>query len=225
MFSDRLAEIHKNIDASLKKAGRSDKVDVVAVSKYYPADAIKDAYEQGHRVFGESRVQDANEKVEILKELKELEFHFIGHLQTNKVKYLGSNFSLIHSVDSERLAEELDKYFGKIGRIQDILVQVNIADDPDKSGVSGDGAEALCDRISQMPNLRIRGLMMIPPLTDEEEKNRKYFAAMKELFDRLSVGKEYTMEILSMGMSDDYTIAVEEGSTMVRIGTALFSGR
>ncbi|TCK60802.1 YggS family pyridoxal phosphate-dependent enzyme [Seleniivibrio woodruffii] len=225
MFSDRLAEIQKNIDASLKKAERSDKVDVVAVSKYYPADAIKDAYEQGHRVFGESRVQDANEKVEILKELKELEFHFIGHLQTNKVKYLGSNFSLIHSVDSERLAEELDKYFGKIGRIQDILVQVNIADDPDKSGVSGDGAEALCDRISQMPNLRIRGLMMIPPLTDEEEKNRKYFAAMKELFDRLSVGKEYTMEILSMGMSDDYTIAVEEGSTMVRIGTALFSGR
>lgn len=225
MFADRLAEIKKNIDAAMKKAGRTDKVEVVAVSKYYPAEAISDAYEQGHRIFGESRVQEAVEKREMLKDLTELELHFIGHLQTNKVKYLGDIFKLIHSVDSERLADELDKYFCKTGRIQDILVQVNIADDPDKSGVSGEEAETLCNAVKKMHNLNLRGLMMIPPLTDDEEKNRKYFTAMKELFDMLSVRMGNAFDTLSMGMSDDYTIAVEEGSNMVRIGTALFGGR
>jgi hypothetical protein len=225
MFSERLAEIRKNIDASMKKAGRTDKVEVVAVSKYYPAEAISDAYAQGHRIFGESRVQEAVEKREILKDLTELELHFIGHLQTNKVKYLGNIFKLIHSVDSERLADELDKYFCKTGRVQDILVQVNIAGDPDKSGVSGGEAKALCNAVKNMHNLNLRGLMMIPPLTDDEEKNRKYFTEMKELFNMLSVKMGNAFDTLSMGMSDDYTIAVEEGSNMVRIGTALFGGR
>ncbi|MGE4266054.1 MAG: YggS family pyridoxal phosphate-dependent enzyme [Deferribacterales bacterium] len=225
MFADRLAEVRKNIDAAMKKAGRTDSVEVVAVSKYYPAEAILDAYGCGHRIFGESRVQEAVEKKEILKDLTELELHFIGHLQTNKVKYLEDIFGLIHSVDSERLADELNRYFNKIDRVQDILVQVNIANDPDKSGVTGEEAESLCNAVKDMPNLNLRGLMMIPPLTDNEEKNRKYFTAMKELFDKLSVKNENTMDILSMGMSDDYTIAVEEGSTMVRIGTALFGGR
>lgn len=225
MFSDRISEVRKNIDAAMKKVGRTDKVEVVAVSKYYPSEAISDAYAQGHRVFGESRVQEAVEKREILKDFTELELHFIGHLQTNKVKYLGDIFKLIHSVDSERLADELDRYFSKTGRVQDVLVQVNIADDPDKSGVSGEEAEALCKAIINMNNLNLRGLMMIPPLTDNEEKNRKYFTAMKELFDKLSVRMGNAFDILSMGMSDDYTIAVEEGSNMVRIGTALFGGR
>ncbi len=225
MFSERLAEVRKNIDAAINKVGRTDNVEVVAVSKYYPSEAISDAYAQGHRIFGESRVQEAVEKKEILKDLTGLELHFIGHLQTNKVKYLGDIFKLIHSVDSERLADELDKYFYKIGHIQDILVQVNIADDPDKSGVSAEETEALCNAIKNMHNLNLRGLMMIPPLTDDEEKNRKYFTAMKELFDNLSVRMGNAFDILSMGMSDDYTIAVEEGSNMVRIGTALFGGR
>lgn len=223
MFSDRLREICSKIDASLAKVGRTDTVDVVAVSKYYPVEAIIDAYAQGHRVFGESRVQEALEKREDLGGCPDIRLHFIGHLQTNKVKYLSDTFELIHSVDSGRLADELNTYFGKIGRVQDILIQVNIAEDANKSGVSEDEIFELCGYVGELKNLNVRGLMMIPPLTDDEEKNRKYFTGMKNLFDRLN-GMGYGYDILSMGMSDDFQIAVEEGSTMVRIGTALFKG-
>ncbi len=225
MFSERIAKIREKIDESLKRSGRKgEHVEIVAVSKYYPVEAIKDAYAQGHRVFGESRVQEAMDKKDELDGFEGLKLHFIGHLQTNKVKYLKDTFELIHSVDSERLAEELNTCFAKTGRVQDILIQVNIAGDVNKSGVDGQSVFDLCERVAQMKNLRLRGLMMIPPLTDDEEKNRKYFTGMKKLFDQCTVDKGYSMDILSMGMSDDFQIAVEEGSTMVRIGSALFKG-
>lgn len=197
---------------------------VVAVSKRFPLEDIINAYEtSGHRVFGENRIQEALEKAEGLKSYTDIKLHFIGHIQTNKVKYLHDNFELIHSVDSTRLAELMQEHFAKTDRVQDVLVQVNIALDENKSGVTQDETFKICDNIVSMGNLRLRGLMMMPPLTDEAEENRQYFAAMKELYDRCA--DRFQMDTLSMGMSDDHLIAVEEGSTMVRIGTALFGHR
>ena len=224
MFSERLEKIRHNIDEALKRSGRKDSVEIVAVSKYYPVEAIKDAYAQGQRIFGESRVQEVLDKLEELKGYDGLRLHFIGHLQTNKVKYLKDSIELIHSMDSAHLAEELNGYFAKIDRVQDILLQVNIAHDVNKSGVSEEEVFRLLEHTKDLKNLNVRGLMMIPPLTDDEEDNRRYFAGMKKLFDRCIVEKGYALDILSMGMSDDYTIAVEEGSTMVRVGSALFKG-
>lgn len=221
-----MAQVRRNIDEALKRSGRDgQQVEVVAVSKYYPVDAIKDAYAQGQRVFGESRVQEAMEKIEDLKGYEGVRLHFIGHLQTNKVKYLGEHFELIHSVDSLKLAEEINAHAAKIGHVQNILLQVNIAHDENKSGVDRDEVFSLCDGMRQMHNINLRGLMMIPPLTDNEENNRQFFSGMKKLFDICNVEKGYNFDILSMGMSDDYPIAVEEGATMVRIGTALFGSR
>jgi pyridoxal phosphate enzyme (YggS family) len=154
-----------------------------------------------------------------------VEIHFIGHIQKNKVKYLKDNFALIHSVDSEELAELMQKHFEKEGRVQDVLIQVNIAHDENKSGTDEKDAFELCDFIKKCPNLRLRGMMMMPPLVDDVEDNRQFFARMKKLFDKGNDEKGYGMDILSMGMSDDHLIAVEEGSTMVRIGTALFGHR
>lgn len=226
MFSERMAQVRRNIDEAIKRSKRDGEyVEVVAVSKYYPVDAIKDAYGQGQRIFGESRVQEAMEKLDDLKGYDGLRLHFIGHLQTNKVKYLADKFELIHSVDSVRLADEINAHAEKIEHIQDILLQVNIAHDENKTGVDENEVFEMCDHILSLKNIRLRGLMMIPPLTDDEENNRKYFTAMKKLFDACNVNKGYKFDILSMGMSDDYTIAVEEGSTMVRIGTALFGSR
>lgn len=221
-----MAQVRRNIDEALKRSGRDgQQVEVVAVSKYYPVDAIKDAYAQGQRVFGESRVQEAMEKIEDLKGYEGVRLHFIGHLQTNKVKYLGEHFELIHSVDSLKLAEEINAHAAKIGHVQNILLQVNIAHDENKSGVDRDEVFSFCDGMRQMQNINLRGLMMIPPLTDNEENNRQFFSGMKKLFDICNVEKGYNFDILSMGMSDDYPIAVEEGATMVRIGTALFGSR
>lgn len=198
---------------------------MVAVSKRFPLENIISAYESsGHVVYGENRIQEALDKAEKLKELP-LELHFIGHLQKNKVKYLKDNFALIHSVDSLKLAEMMQKHFEKETRVQDVLVQVNIAEDENKSGVSEDEVFQMCDFINEATNLNLRGLMMMPPLVDDAEDNRTYFRAMKKLFDKCRDIKGYSIDTLSMGMSGDYLIAVEEGSTMVRIGTALFGQR
>jgi len=224
LFKERLENIKAGIEEAKKKSGRTQEVTVVAVSKRFPLSDIINAYETtGHTIYGENRVQEALDKAAEMKDKAEI--HFIGHIQKNKVKYLKDNFALIHSVDSHELAELMQKHFEKEGRIQDILIQVNIAHDENKSGTDETEAFELCDFIKQCPNLRLRGMMMMPPLVDDVEDNRKFFARMKKLFDKGNEEKGYGMDILSMGMSDDHLIAVEEGSNMVRIGTALFGHR
>jgi pyridoxal phosphate enzyme (YggS family) len=225
VFSERLKKIQEKIDKALERSGRNQNVQVVAVSKLFPHEVLKDAYDQGQRVFGENRIQEAVKKAELYKDLTDMQIQFIGHIQTNKVRYLKDNFTLIHSVDSEKLASEMQKHFEKQERLQDVLVQVNIAGDENKSGTDEQGVYDLCQYVTEQPNLNLKGLMMMPPLVENAEDNRKHFADMKELFDKMNVEKGYNMEILSMGMSGDFEIAVEEGSNMVRIGTALFGQR
>ncbi|PLX69728.1 MAG: YggS family pyridoxal phosphate-dependent enzyme [Denitrovibrio sp.] len=226
MFKDRFDSIVKGINEAKARAGITHEVTLVAVSKRFPLDDIKNAYATtGHTVYGENRIQEALDKAAELKSQPDIDIHFIGHIQTNKVKYLKDNFSLIHSVDSVRLAELMQVQFEKIDRVQDVLVQVNIADDENKSGVGAEGIFEICDYLMQAKNLNLRGLMMMPPLVDDVEDNRVYFAGMKKLFDKCNDIKGYNMDTLSMGMSGDHLIAVEEGSTMVRVGTALFGQR
>jgi len=226
VFKDRLERIKKGIELAKANRGMTQDVTVVAVSKRFPLSDIIDAYETtGHTIFAENRIQEALGKTSALKTRSDVQIHFIGHIQTNKVKYLKDNFTLIHSIDSVRLVDAMQKQFQEDNRIQDVLVQVNIAEDENKSGVGADDIFELCDLVIQSPNLKLRGLMMMPPLVEDIEENRAYFAGMKKLFDKCNDVRGYGLDILSMGMSDDHLIAVEEGSTMVRIGTALFGHR
>lgn len=226
MFKERLENIQREIEEAKERSGRKQDVTVLAVSKRFPVEDILEAYNSsGHAFFGENRIQEALKKAEELRGLKGLELHFIGRIQTNKVKFLKNNFALIHSVDSVRLAEKMQEHFLKHSLVQDVLVQVNIAEDENKTGVGEEDVSVICAYISSCDNLRLRGLMMMPPLEDDVEENRVYFRRMKSLFDDMNSRCGYSMDILSMGMSGDYLIAVEEGSTMVRIGTALFGQR
>ncbi|MCD8493723.1 MAG: YggS family pyridoxal phosphate-dependent enzyme [Geovibrio sp.] len=228
MFSERKEKIMREAAEALRRAGRTDSVTLLAVSKTFPAESITDAYEQGQRLFGENKVQEALEKHEKLRDLKDLELHFIGHLQTNKVKYLKGNFSLIHSVDRVPLLSEMEKHFARENRVQDVLIQVNVADDPAKSGVDVAELPALLEAASKCRHIRVKGFTMMPPLVNEAEENRVHFARTRELMEEMKgkfASENIDLQILSMGMSDDFTVAVEEGSTLIRIGTALFGGR
>ncbi|MBZ4644270.1 MAG: hypothetical protein JG767_1879 [Deferribacteraceae bacterium] len=216
--------IRERIDKAATKSWRKpEDIHIVAVSKTYPAEKVLDAYNAGLRVFGENKVQEALEKIEILSSFKDIKFHLIGHLQTNKVKYLKDKFELIHSVDRIEIVQEMQKRFSKLNHIQDILIQVNIAREPQKSGVLPEDFDELLEYVLQANFVRLKGLMLIPPFFDEPQLNRDNFRKMYKLFEKI---KTYTdVEYLSMGMSDDFEIAIEEGSNMVRIGTAIFGKR
>jgi len=190
---------------------------LIAVSKTHPPELIKEAYAAGQRVFGENKVQEMVAKYEVLP--KDIEWHLIGHLQTNKVKYIAPWVSLIHSVDSSKLAEEIDKQGKKVGRVIPCLLQVYIAKEETKFGFD---KEELLDFIKnfKLTNIRIEGLMGMASLTDDTDQIRREFKMLHDLFVEIGNLKE-----LSMGMSSDYKIAMEEGSTMVRIGTAIFGKR
>ena len=200
-------------------------VTLVAVSKTHPAGAIREAYDAGHRIFGESRPQELREKYDVLP--KDIEWHMIGHLQTNKAKQAVKYFSLIHSVDTEHLARALDKEARKIGKCQDILVQVNLAKEDSKSGIYKEDLRPLLDLVDELPNLRLRGLMCIAPNYDDVEKCRPLFHEMYEIFQQVKEipFKTANISYLSMGMTHDYQIAVEEGANIVRVGTAIFGPR
>ncbi|WP_022849809.1 YggS family pyridoxal phosphate-dependent enzyme [Limisalsivibrio acetivorans] len=223
MFAENVKYVRERIEEARERGGRSDDVTLLAVSKTFPESMIEEAYTAGHREFGENRIQEAVAKADYFRDYEGLRLHFIGHLQTNKVRYLKDNFALIHSLDRLSLLKEMQKHFAKEGRVQDVLVQVNVAEDPDKSGVSIDGLIELLDKTAAAENLNLCGLTMMPPLVDDHEKNRVHFAKTRELYDKYK--DSYGLSILSMGMSGDYEIAVEEGSTLVRVGTALFGKR
>ena len=200
-------------------------VTLVAVSKTHPAGAIREAYDAGHRIFGESRPQELREKYDVLP--KDIEWHMIGHLQTNKVKYIAPFVSLIHSVDSARLAETIQREAAKCGRTIEILLEIRVADEESKSGWELDDLMQYLRTapFAQMPNICVRGVMGIATNTDDGEVIRRDFRELKRCFDLLQPNFGARFNILSMGMSHDYPIAVECGSTMVRVGSLIFGER
>lgn len=226
MLEDNLKEVERRIEAACKRAGRSrDEVTLIAVSKTKPVSMLQEAYDLGVRVFGENKVQEIRDKYEALP--KDIEWHMIGHLQTNKVKYIVDKVKLIHSVDSLRLAETIEREAEKHGCTADILLEVNVAEEESKFGLKMDEVISLAEKISQFSHVNLRGLMTIAPFVDNPEKNRTIFADLQKLYVDIKEKNidNGTVSILSMGMTNDYEVAIEEGATMVRIGTGIFGAR
>ena len=213
----RLAQVRSRIEAACAKAGRDPaEVTLIAVSKVHPPEAIRGAYAAGQRDFGENYAQELRDKMKALADLPEIRWHAIGHLQTNKVKYVAGK-ALVHTIDRADLARELVRRRGGSGAC---LVEVNVADEPQKSGVSPSAIHVLLGELRAIEGLEVRGLMCIPPDVDDPEETRRWFRALRELRDLHLPGGA-----LSMGMSHDYEVAIEEGATFVRVGTAIFGPR
>lgn len=215
--ADGLAEVRERIERACARAGRSPgDVALVAVSKVHPASAVREAYEAGQRLFGENYVQELADKAESLADLRELRWHFIGHLQRNKVKQVLGVGAVVETVDSARLAIEIDK---RASAPVEVLLQVNVAGEAQKSGCDPSELAALIAEVRARPRLVVRGLMTIPPLGEAPEASRRFFARLREL------GEAHGLRELSMGMSADLEVAIEEGATIVRVGTAIFGAR
>ncbi|GFO67012.1 YggS family pyridoxal phosphate enzyme [Geomonas limicola] len=225
-IAENFAEIRTRIAEAARHAGRNpESVRLVAVSKTKPASDIAEARSCGQLIFGENYVQELVPKV---KELPaEISWHFIGSLQSNKVRQIAGMVDLIHSVDRISLAREIDRQWGEIGKVCDILVQVNIAQEATKSGTSCEELIDLVRVIAQLPNLRIKGLMTMPPFFDDPEAARPFFRRLKELSGEIEAAGIPGVEMreLSMGMSGDFEAAIAEGATLVRVGSALFGSR
>ena len=226
MLKENLANVEKNIEQACKNAGRSrDEVTLIAVSKTKPVEMLQEIYDENIRDFGENKVQELCSKMEQLP--SDIRWHMIGHLQRNKVKYIVGKVELIHSVDTYRLAEEINIQAKKQNVIVPILVEVNIAHEESKFGISAEDAILLVEEISKLENIRIKGLMTIAPYVENPEDNRLYFRKIKQLsvdITNKNIDNVF-MEILSMGMTGDYMVAIEEGATMVRVGTGIFGER
>lgn len=226
MIVENIEHVRENIEKACKKVGRSvDEVTLIAVSKTKPYTDIEEALKSGTLDYGENKVQEMCEKYEILP--KNIRWHMIGHLQRNKVKYLVGKTELIHSVDSIRLAEQIEKEYAKKGETANILIEVNMAQEESKFGITSQETEELIRKISTFEHIRIKGLMTIAPYTDNPETNRVYFRQMKKLSVDIRDKNidNASMDVLSMGMTGDYQVAIEEGSTMVRVGTGIFGER
>jgi pyridoxal phosphate enzyme (YggS family) len=225
---DNVESIRSRISsASLRAGRRPDEVRLVAVTKTVGPDVIRNAVECGLREFGENRVQEARKKVrsEELRVMSEdISWHLIGHLQKNKAMAAVGLFDMIQSVDSIELAETLNGYAGKAGKIQRILLQVKLSDEESKYGIKKENIMSVIRRSEYMKNLKLEGLMTIPPYFDDPEKARPYFRKLREIKDEIEA-EGVALPELSMGMSNDFEVAIEEGATMVRIGTALFGER
>lgn len=226
MLKDNLLEVEKKIQEACIKAGRDrSEVTLVAVSKTKPVSMLEEIYNENIRHFGENKVQELSEKYDIMP--KDIKWHMIGHLQRNKVKAVIDKATLIHSVDSIRLAETIEQEAAKKDLIVDILIEVNVAEEDSKFGLKVDEVMDMVETISTFPHVRIKGLMTIAPFVENPEENRPVFAQLRKLsvdianknIDNVSV------DILSMGMTNDYQIAIEEGATIVRVGTAIFGER
>lgn len=223
---DHLNEVRENIQKACQKAGRSpQEVTLIAVSKTKPLFMLEEAYEAGARDFGENKVQEILEKHPKMPE--DARFHMIGHLQRNKVKQMLPHAVLIHSVDSYRLAEQISQEAGKLGITAKILLEVNVAKEESKFGMMPEDVEEMAGQIAALPHLQIEGLMTIAPFVDDPEKNRPVFRKLYQL--SVDIKKKnidnVNMGVLSMGMTGDYQVAVEEGSTMIRVGTGIFGAR
>ena len=226
MLKENLESVEARIQAACDRAGRKrDEVTLIAVSKTKPVSMLQEAYDLGVRIFGENKVQEIRDKYEALP--KDIEWHMIGHLQTNKVKYIVDKVKLIHSVDSLNLAETIEKEAEKHNCTADILLEVNVAEEESKFGLKSEEVLPLYDEIRQYSHINVRGLMTIAPFVDNPEKNRTIFADLRKLYVDIKEKNidNDTVSILSMGMTNDYEVAIEEGATMVRIGTGIFGAR
>lgn len=226
MIDQNIIEIQNEINDVCAKVGRDpSEVTLIAVSKTKPYTDIEEAMKSGCRDYGENKVQELDQKYDLLP--KDINWHMIGHLQRNKVKYLVGKVKMIHSVDSLRLANQIEKEFAKKDLIADILIEVNMAGEESKFGIKPEETEGLIKEISKLEHVKVCGLMTIAPYTLEPEDNRVYFKKLKELsvdIDSKNIDN-VTMSVLSMGMSGDYRVAIEEGSTMIRVGTKIFGER
>ncbi|MDQ3034365.1 MAG: YggS family pyridoxal phosphate-dependent enzyme [Myxococcota bacterium] len=219
-IAERLAEVRARIAAACARAGRdASSVALVAVSKTHDAAAVRAAYDAGQRLFGENYVQELVQKARALEDLEDVRWHFIGHLQRNKSKDVATLASCIETVDSVRLVDAIAKRADALGIDVDVLVQVDVAGEPQKGGCAPAELDAVIDAVKRAPTLRLRGLMTIPPLGEAAERSRPHFRALRELASARSLAE------LSMGMSADLEIAIEEGATLVRVGTAIFGAR
>jgi len=210
----------------MRAGRRPEEVKLVAVTKTVDIESIKQALDIGLRIFGENKVQEAREKIEALATQAPdgTEWHLIGHLQGNKAKYAVRLFDLIHSLDSESLAGDLDREARKMGKVQRVLIQVKLSHEVTKSGVAERESPQLAEIVADFKNLKLEGLMTIPPFFGNPERARSYFSRLRKLRDELAK-KGFNLPELSMGMSDDFEVAIEEGATLVRIGTAIFGER
>ena len=241
---DNVVEVGKRVVMAARRAGRNpDEIAVMAVSKTFPADAIVEAHQAGLRIFGENRVQEFAEKHERVKALPGADFHLIGHLQSNKAAKAAELFDAIDSVDSLKLAERLDAAAAKLGKTLRVLIEINVGGEDTKNGVApefndanlkSEAGPAATSELAlillaapKLTHLAIRGLMTIPPFTEDPEGARPYFRRLRELRDRIAARNlpRVHMDVLSMGMSHDFEVAIDEGSTCVRVGTSIFGSR
>ena len=229
-IATNLSAIHDRIARAAKRAGRNlDDVALMAVSKTFPVESILEAYAAGHRLFGENRVQEFSDKAGTVVDLHDAEFHMIGHLQSNKAVKASEIFHAVDSIDSAKLAERLNAAAQTLNKTLDVLIEINVGGEEVKSGIAPGSPELerILAAVPEWQHLRVRGLMTVPPFTDDPEGARPYFRQLRELRDRLAVRSlpSVGLDVLSMGMSHDFEIAIEEGSTCVRIGTAIFGTR
>jgi|SRR5437773_3993714 len=230
-IADRINQVRERIDAAARRAGRNpEEITLMAVSKTHPAQSVVSAYQAGIRIFGESRVQEFATKASVVQSLRDARWKLIGHLQANKANKAAELFHAVHSVDSLRLLERLHSAREKLGTSSlEVLIEVNVGGETAKSGLPAEirAVDDLLNAAAGLPHIQIHGLMTIPPHTEDPEGARPYFSKLRSLRDEIARRKfsGVSMEQLSMGMSHDFEVAIEEGSTCVRIGTAIFGER
>jgi pyridoxal phosphate enzyme (YggS family) len=223
-ITENLERVREQIAAAAAKVGRAaGEIELVAITKTHPADKVREAIEAGQTLFGESRVQEARAKIPELP--SNLRWHFVGHLQKNKIRHALPMFEMIHSVDSLGLAQDINRIAEEQGMHPRVLLEVNVAGEGSKFGFSPEKLRDQMEELLALPRLSILGLMTIPPLAEETEASRKYFVQLRELRDRLQTEFHVDLAQLSMGMTEDFAVAVEEGATLVRVGTAIFGER
>ena len=223
-IAENLARVREQIAKVAQKTGRApNDIDLVAITKTHPAEKVREAYEAGHALFGESRVQEARAKIPELPSA--LRWHFVGHLQKNKIRHALPLFEMIHSVDSLALAQDIDRIATEEGLHPRVLLEVNVAGEGSKFGFAPSKLREQMEALLALARLSIEGLMCIPPLAEEADASRKYFVDLRELRDSLEEEFQLKLPQLSMGMTNDFPIAVEEGATLVRVGTAIFGER
>ena len=225
MIAENLVEVRERISQAIQKSGREpDSARLITVSKQISVDRIEEARAAGAVVFGENKIQEAIPKIEQMG-AEGISWHFIGHLQKNKIKFLDERFDLIHSVDSFELAEKIAKHYHSENRVQRILLQVNVSGEAAKFGMEPKELEKQMAEFFQLQGIQVEGLMTIPPFDSDPENSRRHFSRLRELREQYEKQNGLPLNQLSMGMSNDFEVAIEEGATLVRVGTAIFGPR
>lgn len=224
-IADNLKQVEESIREMALSCGRDPgTVKLLAVSKTFPVEIIEEAFLAGQRLFGENRVQEAATKLPAVTGAG-IGWHLVGHLQTNKVRQAVQLFDLIESVDSERVAAKIDHSCRQMSKVMPVYIQVNVGEEPQKFGIAPSQLREVVEKVDALPNLELKGLMAIPPYAANPEASRPYFRTMRRLFNSINATRSSPLEELSMGMSADYCVAIEEGATIVRVGTAIFGQR